>query len=79
MIMQEAVTIQWRLNRKPMHLQNRVEDAIRKSWEPYEDYGGYASMNFVRGTVNQRAEINQVLLMRRSMIARLREGNYADP
>lgn len=79
MILQEMVSLQWRLNRKSMHLQNRMEEAIRKSWEPYEDYGVYESMNFIRGTVNTRPEINQVLLIRRSVGARLREGHYADP
>lgn len=79
MIMQEALTLHWRLNRKPMHLQNRVENAVRASWEPYEDYGVYESMTYIRTTVNRRPEIDQVLVVRGSMIARLREGNDANP
>ena len=79
MIMQEAVALHWRLNRKPMHLQNRVEVAVRASWEPYEDYGVYDSMIYIRSTVYRRPEINQTLVVRGSIVARLREGNDANP
>lgn len=79
MIMQEALTIHWCLNRKPMHLQNRVETAVRESWSPYEDYGVYDWLTYIRGTVYRRPEINQVLVVRGSIIARLREGNDANP